>query len=128
MTSAKDAVEITAFTVLDAAITGATVHQAAPQDTGLPIVIVGDMKAEPLGAKDDDDRRITLFVVTEVPADARAPLLALQSQIEIALDGHRATVDGWNLAFAYIDDDDRLTEDGMAYQGISTFTVLALTA
>ena len=92
----------------------------------LPIVVVGDMKSTPIGGKGDRDRRISLLIQAEVSAEERAPLLALQKQIEDALDGLTIAQDGWTLAFTFEDDDAQLGEDGGTYIGTSAFAVLAL--
>lgn len=126
MTDAKSITELVAFQQLDAAVTGATVYQDAPEGTMLPIVVVGDMKSTPIGGKGDRDRRISLLIQAEVSAEERAPLLALQTQIEEALDGLTIEQDGWTLAFTFEDDDAQLGEDGATYIGTSAFAVLAL--
>ncbi|ODU71356.1 MAG: hypothetical protein ABT11_04100 [Novosphingobium sp. SCN 66-18] len=126
MTDAKSITELVAFQQLDGAVTGATVYQDAPEGAMLPIVVVGDMKSTPIGGKGDRDRRISLLIQAEVSAEERAPLLALQKQIEDALDGLTIAQDGWTLAFTFEDDDAQLGEDGGTYIGTSAFAVLAL--
>lgn len=126
MTDAKSITELVAFQQLDAAVTGATVYQDAPEGASLPIVVVGDMKSTPIGGKGDPDRRISLLIQAEVSAEERAPLLALQKQIEETLDDLTIEQDGWTLAFTFEDDDAQLGEDGATYIGTSAFAVLAL--
>ncbi len=128
MSKAKAAVEAATFEALAAAIQGATVYQDAPADAGGDLVILGDMKSFRLQTKtSDDDRRVSISIVTLVTAEERAPLLALQDQIETALDGLEiTTADGWTLAFAFEDDDAVLDEDGQTYTGVSAFTAIAL--
>lgn len=127
MSKAKAMVEAAAFLALDASITGATVFQDAPENAPTPLVIIGDLKSVRLATKGADaDRRVTIAIVTIVEAEERAPLLALQEQIEDALDGQNLEQGGWTLAFEFEDDDAVLSEDGSTYTGITSFTVLAL--
>jgi hypothetical protein len=127
MSSAKAMVEAAAFLALSSAITDAGVYQDAPENAPTPLVIIGDMKSSRLPTKDADaDRRVTISIVTIVEAEERAPLLALQEQIEAALDGQNLQQDGWLLAFGFEDDDAVLSEDGSTYSGITSFTVLAI--
>lgn len=124
MSAAEEAV----YATLSAGISGATVYQDVPADTVLPVVIVGDMKCEPVGGREDEDRRISMTVVAMVAAEERAPLLALQAQIASLLDGARLIRPGWLLAIGLEDEDALLAEDGVSYVGTSNFTILALTA
>lgn len=126
MSSAKAAVEAAVFAALNGVITDAKVFQDVPDNEPLPLVIIGDMKSEAAWGKDDPDRRISLTIVTMVDAEERAPLLALQEQIEDALDDQRFTQDGWTLSINFEDDDAQLGSEGALYVGESNFTVLAL--
>lgn len=128
MSDAKSAVEQTAFEALDAAIEGATVYQDVPQDAPLDVVIIGDMKSYPIGAKNDPDRRVDLIIVSMVEAEERAPLLALQRQIEAILDGKTFAIEGWSVSFTFADDDAVLGGDGATYVGTSAFTAFAFRA
>ncbi|WP_242149610.1 hypothetical protein [Sphingomonas sp. BAUL-RG-20F-R05-02] len=124
MSKAKSFVEKATFDALSEAITGATVWQDAPENAPGDVVIIGDMKSFGLGAKGNtDDRRVSISIVTIVEAEERAPLLALQEQIETALDGAEIEVNGWTLAFGFEDDDAVLSEDGATYTGITSFGV-----
>lgn len=128
MSDAKAQVEARAFAELDSAIQGAAVYQDVPQDAPLPVVIVGDMKSFPIGAKGSQDRRVSLIIVSMIAAEERAPLLALQKQIETALageDGKTFAGGGWELTFTFDDDDAVLADDGATYLGTSAFTVFA---
>jgi len=129
MSDAKAVTEAAVYEMLSAEVEGAPVYQDVPQDEPYPLVIVGDMKSSPLGAKGDPDRRIDLVIIAMVAAEERAPLLALQQQIERILDGKRVEVDGWTLSITFQDDDAVLAanEDGAAYVGTSAFEILALT-
>jgi hypothetical protein len=126
MSEAKAAVEAAIFNALDAGVSGATVYQDVPEDAPLPVVIIGDMKSTPIGPKDDPDRRVSVIIVTMVAAEERAPLLALQEQVEQLLDGLTFTPPGWTLRATFEDDDAQLAEDGVSYIGTSVFTVFAL--
>jgi hypothetical protein len=128
MSDAKAIVETVIFEELDAGIEGATVYQDVPENAPLDVVILGDMKSSPLGAKDDLDRRISIIIVSMVGAEERAPLLALQRQIEGLLDGKTFERNGWTLSVTFEDDDAVLGGDGATYIGTSAFEVLALSA
>jgi hypothetical protein len=65
-------------------------------------------------------------VVSIVGAEERAPLLALQDQVEQLLGGKTFTRPGWSLSVTFVDDDAQLAEDGVSYVGTSAFRVLAL--
>jgi hypothetical protein len=127
MSKAKAMVEITTFSALDAAITGATVYQDAPYDASGNLVIIGDLKSFAMpGKAQSDDRRVQVSIVSLASAEERAPLLAIMEQIEAVLDGQTLSHDGWTLAFAFEDDDAVLSDDGETYTGVSSFAVLAL--
>ncbi|MDO7843452.1 tail completion protein gp17 [Sphingomonas immobilis] len=127
MSKAKSIVEAVTFDALEAVITGATVYQDAPENAPGNLVILGDMKSVRLATKGTDaDRRVSISIVSIVEAEERAPLLALQEQIDDALDGLSFERDGWTLAFEFEDDDAVLAEDGSTYNGISSYSVLAL--
>lgn len=128
MSNAKSVVEQEAFQALEATIEGATVYQDVPQDAPLPVVILGDMKSYPIGAKDDPDRRVSIIIVSMVEAEERGPLLALQRQIEAALDSKTFTPAGWVIRFTFEDDDAVLGGDGATYVGTSAFTAFAFQA
>ncbi len=127
MSKAKSVVEKAIFDALDSGLEGATVYQDAPADAPYPIVILGDMKSIRLQTKGaSPDRRVTINIVALVEAEERAPLLALQEQIEGLLDGQTLAPDGWTLGVEFDDDDAVLGDDGVTYSGISSFSVLAL--
>ena len=127
MSSAKAVVEAWAYSVLAEAISGATVYQDVPNDAPLPLVVIGDLSSRRLPGKDrSDDRIVTLNVLTLVEAEERAPVLALQEQIDTAIDGANVELDGWTLAGEFAEDEAVLQEDGASYVGVSTFTILAL--
>lgn len=127
MSEAKSIVEQVAFRELAAVIEGATVYQDAPANAAGDLVIIGDMKsARPSGKDHSADRRVGLQIVTIAVAEERAPLLALQHQVEAALDGRSFELAGWTVVFTFEDDDAVLSEDGETYSGISGFSALAL--
>lgn len=125
MSDAKAVVELAVYEALAAGISGATVYQDVPDNAPLPVVIVGDMKSYPLGAKNDPDRRVSVIIVSMVEAEERAPLLALQRQIEALLDGQSFTPAGWKVTATFEDDDATLGGDGATYIGTSAFNVFA---
>ena len=122
------AVEAEAFTALDGSVVGATVYQDAPEDAPLPLIVVGDINWRGFGLKDDPDRQGTVSIFSQVNAEERAPLLALQDQIETTLDGHSSERDGWSIAFTYQTANAELGEDGATYVGVSLFAFTALAA
>lgn len=128
MSDAKAITERVMFDALAAGIAGAAVYQDVPQDTPLPVVVLGDMKSYPIGAKSDPDRRISAIIVSMVAAEERAPVLALQKQIEVALDGKCFKPTGWEINVTFEDDDAVLAEDGAVYLGTSAFTIFAFTS
>ena len=128
MSNAKAVVEQVIYDALADGIEGATVYQDVPEDAPLPLVIVGDMKSYPLGAKDDPDRCGSVIVVSVVAAEEPAPLLALQKQIEDLLDGKTFSPEGWIVQVSFEDDDAILGQDGATYVGTTAVTAIALTA
>lgn len=128
MSNAKAVVEQVIYDALAGGVEGAAVYQDVPDDAPLPLVIIGDMKSYPLGAKDDPDRRVSVIVVSMVAAEERAPLLALQKQIEALLDGKTFSLDGWIVQVSFEDDDAILGQDGATYVGTTAVSAIALTA
>ncbi len=127
MSKAKAIVEAVAFRELAAAIAGASVYQDAPSNAEGDLVIIGDLKSVRPALKDAGaDRRVEISIVSLAIAEERAPLLALQDQIETILDEQTFELEGWTLAFTFQDDDAVLNEDGASYSGISSFEVLAI--
>lgn len=120
-------VEKAAFDAVSAAVTGAQVFQDVPNDQQGDIVVIGDMRSFRFDTKSaSDDRIVEISIVSLVIADERAPLLAIQEQIEGALDGNQIDQDGWRLDFIFKDDDAVLGEEGAGYVGVTTFTVIAI--
>lgn len=126
MSDAKAIVEAAVFATLSANIKGAKVFQDAPYEQPNPLVLIGDMRSSRLPVKGgDDDRRVSISIVTLVDADERAPLLDLQRQIEALLDAKTLTPNGWLLQFEFQDDTAVLADDD-TYVGVTDFSVLAI--
>lgn len=134
MISASDAVEKATYGLLTGSIgqptpiEGAQVFQHVPENTSPPVIIIGDIEEEPLAAKDDEDCRVSLSIVTVTEAEERKPVLLLQEQIKDRLRAARVDVEGWKLAFAFESSTATLTPDGAGYVGDSRFEILALRA
>lgn len=131
MISATDALEQATYDLLTGAtggrrIEGAKVYQHVPEDTPPPVVIIGDMEEEPLGAKKDPDRKISLSIATVTNGEERQPILAIQWQVENLLDSAEVSVEGWTLSFTYLSASANLTGEGDGYVGFSLFEVFAL--
>lgn len=126
MSSAVSAVEAVAFDKLETAVTLATVYQDVPDDTMPPVVIIGDITAQPFtDDPDDPDRVVSLTVATVIAGEERQPCTDIQDEIETALGGARATRDGWALAFRSLGSDAALAADASGYAGTTTFEIIA---
>ena len=126
MTGALGAIEGVAWELLSAAVTLAPVFQDVPEDTLPPVVILGDMSAQPFTDDPaDPDRRVTLTISTITPGEERQPCTDIQDQVEMALGSARVERDGWNLAFRSLGSDATLTGDGDGYVGTTTFEIIA---
>jgi len=126
MSGPSSTIEAVAFELLDAAVTGATVYQDVPEDTPPPVVILGDMSAEPFTDDPaDPDRRVTLTVTTVTAGEERKPCTDVQDEVETALGSARVTRDGWELAFRSLGSDAALTGDASGYVGTTTFEIIA---
>lgn len=123
-----DAIEQAVFGLLTTPtpIAGASVYQHVPENTAPPVVIIGDMDSEPLGAKDDPDCRVSLTITAIVSGEQRKPVLALLEQVKGRLAGQRAAQSGWTLAFDFERDDAVLLDTGDGYVGTSRYSVIAL--
>lgn len=127
MPSAKDAVERAAYQLLtDGEPIGAAVFQDVPQDTPPPVIIIGDMESAGIGGRDDEDRIVSLEVVTVTAGDERKPCLMLQDKIEARLDQAKVDLNGWSLTFRWVDDSAALTPDATGYVGLQKFEIMAL--
>jgi hypothetical protein len=124
---AEDAIEAAAYAALNVpALTNLSpLFQHVPEDTPPPVTIIGDISSEPIGGKGDTDERASLTIVSVIQGEARKPLMAIQKQIKLLLDGKSLTRPGWVLHFAFAGTDGVLDEDGTSYIGNTRFTVLA---
>lgn len=126
MSGPLEAIEGAAFDVLDGAVTLAAVYQDAPEDTPPPVVIIGDMSAQPFTDDPaDPDRRVTLSVQTVTSGDERLPCTEIQNEVETTLGSARVLRDGWELAFRSLGSDATLTGDASGYVGTTTFEIIA---
>ncbi|MCH4894006.1 DUF3168 domain-containing protein [Sphingomonas sp. SFZ2018-12] len=128
MPDAINATEKAAFDRLDAQITGAGVYQHAPNNAAPPVVIIGDIDASPIGAKDDPDRRIAMIVVVVTEGQQRKPCSDLVAQVEQAIDGVTMTVDGYSIELTVESSQVVLSGDAETYVGTVNFTGFALAA
>lgn len=129
MTDAISTVEKAAYLALAAAgVVGAPVYSHAPQDTPMPMVIVGDIEnVQPVGRADDPDRRMTLSVLVLTEGEERAPCAALLGQVDAALGGKTLTQGTWSVSLTLDSASAMLDEEGLGYVGLAQFSVLALT-
>jgi len=106
----------------------ATVYQHVPQNTAPPVVIIGDLDAEPFAATkaEDEDQLVTLVVIAVTEGEERKPNLAILRAIKTALNGLRVDRDGWSLSFKFLSSDGALLEPGDTYEGRNLFQVTAL--
>lgn len=125
MSGPNGVIQTVAFAQLDTAVTLANVYQDAPEDTPPPVVILGDISAEPFtNDPNDPDRRVTLTVTTIVAGDEVGPCTDIQDQVE-TLGGYRVTTDGWELLFRSLGSDATLVGDASGYVGTTTFEIIA---
>lgn len=125
MSGPNGVVQTVAFAQLDTTVTLATVYQDVPEDTPPPVVILGDISAEPFtNDPNDPDRRVTLTVTTIVAGDEVGPCTDIQDQVEM-LGGYRVTTDGWELLFRSLGSDATLVGDASGYVGTTTFEIIA---
>lgn len=89
MPDLQGALETRLFERLSASITGAAVHQHVPQDEQGDLVIIADIDSEDAGTKSSVLRQFNIQISTEVRAQGRKPLNALQAQVDDALNGWR---------------------------------------
>lgn len=128
---AEDAVEAEAYEVLNVPAVNklAKVFQHVPADTAPPVLIIGDMDAEPIETKDGRDQKVTLILATVIDAEERRPIRALKAKVIELLHGHQASRGGWLLEFTFAGSDGfRDGEETSAYVGNFRFNVLALTS
>lgn len=126
MSGPSGIIEGVAFELLDAGVTLATVYQDVPEDTQPPVVILGDMSAEPFTDDPaDPDRRVSLTITTVTAGEERQPCTDVQDEVEAALGGARVQRSGWDLAFRSLGSDATLTSEASGYVGTTTFEIIA---
>jgi hypothetical protein len=132
MSEALSAAQAVAYAALSAGVTLAQVFQHVPEgtDPAQAVVIIGDIQAdaESIASKDDQDKEITLSIVSVIKARGTKPLFAIQAQVEAALDKLEASQGGWTLHFIAKDSEAILVGDGEIYVGKNNYTVLAFGA
>ena len=109
-------------------VTGiAPVFQHVPDDRQPPIVIIGDMAAEPIGGKDGGMDRFTVEVITVRREPRRAALFALMAAVRRAVAGEPVPAPpGVAISRPLFEgQDDDLAEDGVTYLGTQRFSVIA---
>ena len=113
------ALNVTAVTDL------APVYQHVPENTDPPIVIVGDINFEPIGAKDGGLDRASAEIVSFYRGPKRAGLYDIQAVIRDALDGQSIAATGALFSHpVQVSSEAELLEDGITYQGIQTFELI----
>lgn len=103
----------------------AGVYEDVPANEPLPVIILGDIEAQPFARSDDPDRRVTLTLITLTEGDERAPCVALQAKAEGLLVGQSFDHEGWGLHISLGSSDAVLTEDGTGYVGTTILNVIA---
>lgn len=104
----------------------APLFQHVPDETEPPMVIIGELAAEPIGGKDSQLDRITAEVITIVREPRRAALFALMSAVRTALEGVALAAAGAELSRPVFEGaDDDLAEDGQTYIGTQRFSLIA---
>lgn len=126
MSGATSAAEGAAFDLLTAGVTLAPIYQDVPEDLPPPVVILGEISAQPFtDDPDDPDRRLTLTITTVTAGEERQPCTDIQDQVEAALHGARVERDGWALAFRSLGSDAALIGDSTGYVGTTTAEAIA---
>ncbi len=126
MSEAQNATEAAVFVALSGGGLSWPIYQHVPEDTPLPVNIIGDMSGEPLEDKSSGDARIELEISTVFQGEARKPVLDEQAKIIAALDEQTLSSDGWTIRPVHISADALLMPDGETYLGTTRFTVFAL--
>lgn len=126
MTSAISATEQAVYDALDAGVTLASVYQHVPEDTAPPVVVIGDIEAEPLETKGDTDRSLSVTITCVAQGEERKPVLDIMEEVSAALDGGRFTALGWSITLSLETEGAILLPDSISYVGTQTFTGFAL--
>lgn len=124
----QNALEKAIYDRLVATITLASVGQEFKENTGPPLVIMGQISSEDIGTKDDPMDQYTVDIITEVKDKGRRGLTLLQRQVADAL-GRWKPAETADVIF------DQLVpqgsngvpeEDGKTYIGSQTFVVIVI--
>ena len=127
MIDPQAAAELAIFDALTTGVTLAQVYQDVVEGTPAPVVIVADLAGDPIGGKGSRSMQLDLTIYSEVWAEARAPLLALQAEVKAALDGARLTNNDFSVRPTFDTSDARQVAVGQ-YAGNSHFTVFVTPA
>ena len=87
MTDLARATQTALYQRLSSTVTLAPVFQHVPERTAPPVVIVGEIVIDPVGAKDGRFERHEVDIVTVIEGPARLPLYAVQDEVRAAIDG-----------------------------------------
>jgi hypothetical protein len=125
VTDLQSALETRLFARLSAIVTLATVYQHVPQDTPAPLVIIGEVRSEDAGAKGLRLDRYEIEIVTEVNAQSRKALTAIQAQVRTALDGWRPgnTAEVVFGELVLLETSGQIGADGETYFGSQRFAI-----
>ena len=115
------------FTVLDAGVSLAPVHDTVKQDTKPPFVMIDEIEWENEGSKAEPLLKITLKVATVYRGGDRDALLAIMHEIYTAVAGGVLSADGIafdtpSLVAGYAS---TAGPDGVTFAGIQTFEFYA---
>lgn len=114
---------LTGFAGLIALVPAASIWQHPPDELDPPIVVIGEMRSENVGAKGDPFDRIDFNVLTVVRKPGREHLTPVQTQVRAALEGWTPTGAGVVMGeIVFESDEDTLDEDGVTYIGIQSFS------
>ncbi|RZF64277.1 hypothetical protein EWE75_12080 [Sphingomonas populi] len=120
MSSPIAAAELGIFDALSAGVTLAPVFQDVPDGTTAPIVILAELSGDPIGGKGSRSLRLSLTVTTEVWQEQRQPILDLQEEVRVAIDGRKLLVDGYEVTMISAGSEARQVGPAQ-YFGTSTF-------
>lgn len=102
-------------------------YQHPPQDTPLPLTIIGDMDAAvPVGGPDDADRKIPLTIVCMTEGEERQPCLDRMEAVASRLRGRSFNAAGFTVTAHLQSESASVDESGGGYNGIMTYMVFAL--
>lgn len=103
------------------------IYQHPPQDTPLPITVIGDIdNAVPIGGPGDPDRKIPLTIVCMTEGEERQPCLDRMEAVNSRLRDRSFSAGGF-IVTAYLQSESAsIDESGSGYNGIMQYLVLAL--